>query len=150
MPYDDDEITPTRVVIGFWRWLWVGIGALAVIGGLVYAGHAFGWWLSAQDATHQAENTQNGYSNQTTLRQQVTSQLATVTGITTQIAGADGSQSLVTALKAQRMSIAGIVCSDAAEISGTPLPQQQAQWAAANCLDGSVSPQSPIYQAGQP
>lgn len=143
-----DDITPADVTAAFWRWFWVGAGALVVLGGLIYAGHVFGWWLSAQDATHQSQNTQNGYSNQTTLRQQVTAQLATVTSITTQIAEAGSDQSMITALKAQRMSIAGIVCQDASEITGTPLPAGQAQWAASNCLDGSVSPKSPLYQAG--
>jgi hypothetical protein len=144
-----DEITPGAVGRVFWRWFWVGAGALALIGGLVYAGHAFGWWLSAQDATHQAENTQNGYSNQTTLRQQVTSQLATVYSLTTQIAEAKGDQSLVSALVPQREQVAATVCSDAGQITGTPLPVQQAQWVAANCSAGTVSPNSPLYQAGQ-
>lgn len=144
------DLTPTDVAVTFWRWFWVGVGALALAGGLVYGGHVFGWWLSAQDATHQAQNTQNGYANQTTLRQQVTSQLAQVESITTQIAEAGGDQSLVTALKVQRASIAGTVCEDASEISGTPLPSQQAQWVTANCTAGTVSPQSPLYVTGAP
>jgi hypothetical protein len=146
----DDGITPGYVGAAFWRWFWVGAGALALIAGVTYAGHAFGWWLSAQNATHQAENTQNGYANQTTLREQITSQLAEVDTLTTQIANAKGDQSLITALKPQRMAVAGIVCGDAAEISGTPLPAQQAQWVSVNCLNGTVSPQSTYYQAGQP
>ncbi|HMH90003.1 MAG TPA: hypothetical protein VK586_02845 [Streptosporangiaceae bacterium] len=150
----DDDPTPAGVIRSTWRWFpaWVVVlfAACLLIGGLTYAGHVFGWWLSAQDATHQAQNTQNGYSNQTTLRAQVTSQLAAVETITTQIAAAGNDTSLTTALKAQRAGIAGIVCSDAAQISGTPLPAQQAQWASVNCADGAVSPQSPLYQAGQP
>ena len=150
----DDDPTPAGVIRGTWRWFpaWVVVlfVALLLIGGVTYAGHAFGWWLSAQDATHQAQNTQNGYSNQTTLRQQIDSKLADVDTITTQIAAAGTDASLVTALKAQRMSVAGIACGDAAEISGTPLPAQQAQWISVNCLNGTVSPQSSYYQAGQP
>jgi hypothetical protein len=145
-----DGITPGEVGAGFWRWFWVGAGALVLVGGLIWAGDAFGWWLSAQDATHQAQNTQNGYSNQTTLRAQVTTQLATVYSLTTQIAEAKGDQSLLTALEPQRMSVAGIVCADAAQVTGTPLPVQQAQWVTANCSGGTVSPNSPLYQAGQP
>ena len=143
-------ITPTDVAVQFWRWFWVGIGALVLAAGLILGGWAAGWWFTAQNATRQAELTQNGYANQTTLRQQVTSQLAQVDTITTQIAEAGSDASLVTALKAQRMSIAGIACSDAAQISGTPLPAQQAQWVSTNCADGTVSPQSTYYQAGQP
>lgn len=149
----DDAITPASAAVAFWRWFWVVlsmlIAVLAVAGGVILAGWAAGWWFTGQNATRQAEVTQNGYSNQTTLRQQITSQLATVTSITTQIAEAGGGQSTAAPLKAQRMAVASIVCSDAAEITGTPLPADQAQWTAANCSDGSVSPQSPIYQAGQ-
>lgn len=150
----DDDPTPAGVIRGTWKWFpaWVVVLFVAclLIGGLTYAGHVFGWWLSAQDATHQAENTQNGYSNQTTLRAQVTSQLAAVETITTQIAAAGTDTSLVTALSAQRAGIAAIVCGDAAQISGTPLPAQQAQWVSVNCQDGTVSPGSTYYQAGQP
>lgn len=143
-------ITPGQVGAGFWRWFWVGVGALALIGALIYAGHAFGWWLSAQNATHQAENTQNGYSNQTTLRAQVTSNFATLATIGTQIAANSSDASLVTALDAQRAATAATVCTDAAQVSGTPLPAQQAAWVTANCSDGTLSTASPDYQAGTP
>lgn len=145
-----DDITPTTVAVAFWRWFWVGAGALALFALVVLGGWQAGWWFTAHNANRQAEVTQNGYSNQTTLRQQVTSQLANVTSLTTQIAEAGKDASTVTALKAQRMAIAGMACQDASEISDTPLPRQQAEWVSANCQDGSVSPQSSIYQAGQP
>lgn len=144
------DLTPADVAVTFWRWFWVGAGALALITGLIIGGWQLGWWFQAQNATRQAQNTQNGYANQTTLRQQVTSQLAQVESITTQIAEAGGDRSLVTALKVQRASIAGTVCEDASEISGTPLPSQQAQWVTANCAAGTVSPQSPLYVTGAP
>lgn len=146
----NDGITPGGVAVAFWRWFWIGIGALALTGGLVYAGHAFGWWLSAQDATHQAENTQNGYANQSTLRQQVTQLFATLTSEGVQIAQAAGDPSMLAELKPERAATAAQICADAAQVSGTPLPAQQAQWVTSNCLDGTVSPSSPDYQAGQP
>jgi hypothetical protein len=145
-----DSFTPAEVAVRFWRWFWVGCVALVLTVALILGGWQAGWWFTAQNATRQAELTQNGYSNQVTLRQQVTSQLATVETITTQIAAAGTDQSLITALDAQRMGIAGIVCGDAAQITGTPLPVTQAQWVAANCASGTVSPNSAIYQAGQP
>ena len=151
--YDDDP-TPAGVIRETWRWFpaWVVVlfAALLLIGGVTWAGSALGWWLSAQDATHQAENTQDGYANQSTLRSQVTAKLADVDTITTQIAAAGSDTSLTAALKAQRADIAGIVCGDAAQITGTPLPAQQAQWVSVNCQDGAVSPGSALYQAGQP
>jgi hypothetical protein len=150
----DDDPTPAGVTREMWRWFPAWVNALiivfALIAGLTVAGHYLGWWLSAQDATHQAQNTQNGYANQTTLREQVTSKLADVDTLTTQIAAAGTDTSLVTALKSQRMGIAEIVCGDAAQVSGTPLPADQAQWVTANCAAGAVSPASSLYQAGQP
>jgi hypothetical protein len=145
-----EGITPTEVVSAFWRWFWVGVAGAVLLGGVILIGWQANWWFASHDATRQAELTQNGYANQSTLRAQVTSQLAAAGTITTQIAAAGGDTSLITALRAQRADIAGIVCADAAQISGTPLPAGQAQWVAANCTDGTVSPNSPLYQAGQP
>lgn len=108
-----------------------------------------GWWFASHNATRQAGVIQNGYSNQSTLRSQVTSKLADVATITTQIAAAKDSAE-VAALKDQRAAIAGIACSDAAQITGTPLPADQAAWVSANCSDGSVSPSSPLYVTGAP
>lgn len=151
---DRDDPTPAGVTREMWRWFPAWVNALIIVfvsvAALAVAGHYLGWWLSAQDATHQAQNTQNGYANQSTLRQQVTSQLAQVDAITTQIAEAGSDGGLAAALKVQRMAIAGTVCSDAAQVTGTPLPPQQAQWVSANCTAGNVSPSSTYYQAGQP
>lgn len=142
--------TPAEVITTFWKWFWVIVGALVLLAALILGGWQAGWWFQAHNATRQAQNTQNGYANQSTLRQQVTSQLAAVYSLTTQIAESKGDQPLIAALGPQRTAIAGIVCSDAAQVTGTPLPAQQAQWVTANCTGGTVSPDSTYYQAGQP
>lgn len=148
MSYNGD-ISPARAVATFGRWLPAIILVVVVIGGVVFAGWQSNWWFTAHNATRQAQAIQNGYSNQSTLRAQVTSKLADVAAITTQIAAAkDGAE--VTALKDQRAAIAGIACSDAAQVTGTPLPADQARWVSANCSDGSVSPGSTLYVAGAP
>jgi hypothetical protein len=143
-------ITPGEVGAGFWRWFWVGAAALALIGALIWAGDEFGWWLSAQNATHQAQNTQNGYSNQATLRAQVTQDFTTLTSLGVQIAAAKGDASMVTELKTEQAATAGKVCAEAVQVAGTPLPAQQAQWTAANCAEGNLSPNSPDYVPGAP
>lgn len=117
---------------------------IAVVG---FAGWRLHWWFAAQDATRQYQVTQNGVSNQTTLRQQITQQIANVDQITVQIAeypSLDGS------LEPQRAAVAATVCQDASEISGIPLPAQQAQWVSANCLAGTLRPGSAYYVEATP
>jgi hypothetical protein len=148
-----NDYSPRDVYRETGRWfgpaLVAGLAIIVLAAILTLVGWRIGWWFTAQNATRQAQVTQNGYSNQTTLRQQVTSKLADVAAITSQIAAAKDPAE-VSALKDQRAAIAGIACSDAAQITGTPLPAQQAQWVSANCSDGSVSPGSPLFVTGAP
>jgi len=143
------DFGPVQAATAFWRWFWVGLGALAVIGAFVLLMWQAGWWFAGQDAGRQAHLIRNGYSNQQTLREQITSQIANVDTIRTQIA-ATNDAGLISALKAQRAAIAATVCQDASEVTGDPLPAQQAQWATTNCQAGVVRPGSPYYQAGTP
>lgn len=149
-----NDITPGQVYRETGRWfgpaLVVGLAVLALALILGVVGWQAGWWFAAQDATRQAEVTQNGYSNQTTQRGQVTSKLADVASITTQIDSPGVTAQQAADLKAQRVAIAADVCAAAAQISGTPLPAQQAAWVTANCSDGSVSPSSALYVTGAP
>lgn len=150
----DDDPTPAGVTRSVWRWFPAWANALIAVfilgAGLTVAGHYLGWWLSAQNATHQAQNTQNGYSNQTTLRQEATQDFTTLTSIGVQIAGTKGDPSMVTELKAEQAATASKVCAEAAQVSGTPLPAQQAAWVTANCTAGALSPSSPDYVPGAP
>jgi hypothetical protein len=143
------DASPRSVMRAGWRWSGVAAIALVLLGALIIGGWQAGWWFAAHDATRQYQVTQDGDSNQSTLRAQITAQLANVTTITTQIA-VTGGQDEIAALKAQRAAVAGIACSDAQQISGLPLPAQQAQWVSTNCLDGAVSPGSSLYVSGAP
>jgi uncharacterized protein HemX len=145
----DDEITPTGVLVEGFRWLPVLIVTMAVLAALILGGWRAGWWFSNQNAGREAHQIRNGYSNQQSLREQITQQIGNVQAVTTQIA-ASTDPGLVTALKAQRMAIAAIVCQDVSEVTGDPLPAQQATWAAANCQAGNVAPGSSSYQIGTP
>lgn len=140
-------ITPGTVMSGFWRWFGVGVFALIVIGALILGGHYAGWWLSNDNATRLNQQIQNGASNQETLRAQVTDKIGAVQQITVQIADPQN-KPMAGALKAQRASVAGIACADAAQITGVPLHGQQAAWVAANCSDGNVKPSSSLYVQG--
>jgi cytochrome c5 len=123
-----------------------GLAVLVIGLILTLAGWRAGWWFAAQNATRQYQVTQNGTSNQHTLRDQISSKLADVASITVQLATAPAGQQ--PALKAQRAAIAGIACSDAGQVTGVPLPPDQAQWASRNCSAGTLSPGSPLYANG--
>ena len=126
----------------------VGILAVVVIGIICFVGWQVDGWFTNASINRQAHQTQNGYSNQTTLHQQVTSNIATVTSLTSQIDGAANSQQAAD-LKAQRAAVAATACEDASEVSSAdPLPAGQQQWVSANCANGVVSPSSSLYQGG--
>jgi predicted negative regulator of RcsB-dependent stress response len=149
-----DDINPNHVYRETGRWIGPVVFILAVLlvlgGAVTLACWQAGWWFTAHNATRQYQVIQNGVSNQDTLRAQITSKLADVSTITVQIAAAAHDPAEVSALKDQRAAVAGIACSDAAQVTGVPLPAQQAQWASTNCSDGAVSPGSSLYVAGAP
>jgi hypothetical protein len=138
-------------VIGYWRlgarWAAAGAVAAAILAALVLGGWRAGWWFSNRNASLGYQQVQLGASNQDTLRTQITAKLAEVETITVQIAA---DPPLNSPLKAQRAAVAGIVCSDAAGISGVALPAQQAAWIARNCTAGILSSSSPLYVNGAP
>ncbi|TVZ01235.1 hypothetical protein EAS64_33695 [Trebonia kvetii] len=125
------------------------LGTLALIAGIVFGGWQLGWWFQRANNTRSNELIQQGYSNQLTLSQQVTSKLAEVENITVQIAKAGNDTALTAALFPQRAAIASIVCQDADQIQSIQLPADQLAWIGANCEAGSLSPNSSLYQAGQ-
>ncbi len=143
------DITPGTVMSGFWRWFGVGLFTLIILAALILTGWQAGWWFAGQNATREAHLIRNGYSNQQTLREQITQQIANIDTLTTQIA-ATHDRNLISALTAQRAAVAGIACQDAAGVTGDPLPAQQAQWVTVNCAAGAVRPGSRFYQAGTP
>lgn len=144
-----DDITPGAVMSGFWRWFGTGVFALIVIGALILGGWQAGWWFSNQNVTRLNRQIQNGAPNQETLRAQITDKIGVVQQITVQIENPQN-KPMAAALRAQRASVAGIACADAAQITGVPLRGQQAAWVAANCEDGNVKPTSPLYVTGAP
>lgn len=116
---------------------------IALLAGLVFGGWALGWWFRGENANREAHVIRQGYSNQQTLREEVTRKIGDVQTISVQIAQL-GSTDLTTTqpLHAQRKAIVNIVCKDAEQITGDPLPTDQDQFVTANCKLGSISPDS--------
>ena len=134
------EITPGRVWAGFWTWLSVGLLALALTGGLIYAGSQFGWWLQSQGIRHQSDNIRGNYATQEAYVSQLSGYIATIDGIAVQEPQASGIQ--LADLKTQALGTGNQACQVAAQIS-IPLGADTG-WVRANCSGGAVSLSSPL------
>lgn len=141
------DITPGEVAVAFWRWFWVAVGACALIAALIVGGWRAGWWFAGQNATRQYQITQNGTSNQDALRTSIDSGFQRITAEDVQVAQAKdaGNTNLVGQIRVEEAAQAGVLCSDMEQVSGVPLPADQAAWNALNCVNGTVAPASVYY-----
>jgi hypothetical protein len=134
------EITPATVWAGFWKWLSVGVLGLALLGGIIYAGSQFGWWLQGQAIQHQSNNIRGNYATQESYVSQLSGYISTVEDIAFQEPQASGVQ--LAGLKAQALGVGNQACQVAAQIS-IPLGADSG-WVRANCSGGAVSLSSPL------
>lgn len=135
-----DDITPATVWAGFWRWLSIGILSLAVIGGVIYAGTQFGWWLQGQSINHQSQFIRGNYATQESYLSQLSNLIAQIRGIAVQEDGANGQQ--LADLRAQALGLGNQACQLIPQIS-IPLGADSS-WAGANCSAGAVTLTSPL------
>lgn len=119
------------------RYLVAAILAVALI---VLGGWQIGWWFAGQNVNRESHLIRNSYSNQQTLRDEITANVQNVFAINAQIAE---DPSAAPALKAQRVAVVNIICGDAVQVVGDPLAPSQASFINANCEAGSVRPGSP-------
>ena len=142
-----DDITPGEVAVAFWRWFWVGAIACALIAAVIVGGWQAGWWFTAQNATRQYQITQNGTSNQDTLRGQIDKGFQQITAEDVQVAQAKdaGNTNLVGQIRVEEAAQAGVLCSDMEQVTGVPLPADQSAWNSINCVNGTVAPGSAYY-----
>jgi hypothetical protein len=140
-----DEITPAQVWTGFWKWLSVGLLGLALLGGLIYAGSQFGWWLQGQGIAHQSNNIRNNYATQESYVSQLSGYVSSIEGIAVQEAGTSGQQ--LVNLQAQALGIGNQACGVAAQISISL--GADSSWVRANCSAGAVSVASPLRKGNQ-
>lgn len=117
------------------------VAAVLLIGVLTFGGWEIGWWFKGQNVNRESHILRNSYANQQTLRDQITAQIGNVLSIGPQIAE---EPSAAPQLKAQRAAIVNIVCGDAVQVVGDPLPSSQATFIKSNCLDGSINPSSSL------
>jgi hypothetical protein len=144
----DSELSPGRAIaIGALVFLTVCAIIAAVIGG----GYELGWFFQNNSAQREAHLIQNGFNFQSTLGQQITKGIDSVTQDSTEIKSAElqNMGSYANSLKAQRENDANTVCQQATEITGSiSTGAYQGRWIRVNCQGGSVSPSSVYYYVG--
>lgn len=146
----NDDITPGEFWNGFGRWIGTACALVLIAFLVILVGWRVGWWFSNQNATRGYQQTQNGTSNQDTLRTQITSGMTSLTAEGVQAAQAKGNSGLVGQIKVEEAAQAGTLCSDMQQVTGVSLPPQQVAWYNANCSMGVVSPTSPYYIPAAP
>ena len=145
-----DDFTPASFWQGFGKWFGVGLFVAVVIAGLILGGWRAGWWFSNQNATRGYQQTQNGTSNQDTLRAQITKGFTDLTAEDVQAAAAKGNPGLVGQIKIEASAQAGTLCQDMQQVTGVSLPPQQLAWYNANCSLGVLVPTSQYYIPAAP
>lgn len=119
------------------------VAGLVILGVIVFGGWKLGWWFRNENANQESHVIRNGYSNQQTLRDEISKNIGQVLAVTTQISMLrPDEQDSAAALQAQRKQIVIITCQKAAQVTGDPLPADQAQFVTANCTAGAIKPGS--------
>lgn len=106
---------------------------VVTIAAIAFGGWQLGWWFKAKNVDRQAHMIRNSYSNQQTLRDQITKNLSDVDMIDIQLSENPPNADQLTA---QQHAIKNIVCADAEQITGDPLPVDQNAWTTDNCKNG--------------
>lgn len=107
-----------------------GVSALAL---LVLGIWWVGWWFTAQNTNKQAHINRSNFGYQQTLRDEILTDLDAYNqaGVDASWPGANAQ-----ALQAQQKAVLNKLCREAAQVTGDPLPQDQADFVAANCMNG--------------
>lgn len=128
-----EVMTPRQVFRA--KMLLAGLAALVLMTALILGGWQAGWWFKKHNLDRQNHLNRSSYGNQQTLRDEITKKLSTVTDLDSQIVSNPVNKAQ---LVAQWHAVANIVCSDAEQVTGDPLPFDQLQWVGQNCVMGSA------------
>lgn len=99
-----------------------------------------GWWFHTENTQRQTHLNRESYGFQQAARDRITTEIEQVFTVNTELPNADPDQT--GPLEAQRKAITAMVCRDATQISGDPLPTDQEVFLDQNCSAGAVSPTS--------
>lgn len=140
-----DDYTPADFWKGFGTWIGVILFVGGITGLVILLGWQVGWWFNGQNATRQYQVTQNGVSNQDTLRANIGNWFVLLLQEQRSIIADRGNMSLEGQDKVEASATASRICGQAEQVTGVPLPPDQAAWVRANCTMGVLSPASSLY-----
>lgn len=150
--YDDYDITPGRALAEGTKWGSVGmvfvLALVAIFALLQFVMWPLHWWYYNDSVNREAHITQQSYSNQVTMVQQVQQKVSDIAVETTEMS-VPAYAGEVPGLRAQRAAEGNLACSDWSQL--TPTFQKssgEASWAQANCNGGILSISSPLYVKG--
>jgi hypothetical protein len=149
-------MSPAEFWVGFWKWAGTGIGlcvlGVVAIGALVIGGWQANWWFASHNATRSYQVQQEGVNNQDTTRANITQWFGNLTQENVQLTEAQTAKplnpTLVGQIKIELAAQADDICAAAENISGVPLPADQAKFVTVNCQDGVVISTSPYFIPG--
>jgi hypothetical protein len=124
----------------FWRSVPGVLFGLVLLAGVVVGMWQVGWIFHTANVNRDAQVNQQGYANQSAMRSEITRKLGDVEQYTTQLEN-PAYKPEWHGIKESRSFAAQLVCGDAAQVTDG-LPVNQAQWVTANCVDGTLSPNS--------
>lgn len=126
---DDDELRGCAMVVG------AILLALLLAVGIFFGGRELGWWLKADNTNRQAHIDRSNFAFQQTLRDQVTQHISDYQNMRAELSqpGIDNA-----GVSAQMHATANVICQEAIQITGDPLPADQQAWVSANCQYGSA------------
>lgn len=140
------DISPTQVVVAFWRWFWVAVCTAALLGAITIGLWQAHWWFFAQ-------NVQKGYNVTTHSQQYQQSLLFQMQGHLTNISATALDRTTIPqnspeqlTLRAQQLREITELCSESANFFPQPTPagQQMADAIAQNCMAGAPVPNPPL------
>lgn len=111
------------------------LGGVLVLVAVSIGGWYLHWHLAQANANRQSHLNRSQFGYQQTLREQITNNIATISGIDVQVTEADANTAA--ALKAQEAAITQMICQEATQVSGDPLPLNQSQFVQTHCPGGN-------------
>jgi hypothetical protein len=146
------SITPGRVWVGFWRWFWTAVCAVALLGAITIGLWQAHWWFFAQNVNRQYSVTVRSQAYQTSLvaeMQQHLSNIMSPSGLALTRARLPVNSPEQEVLRSQELSEVREFCSEGSNLipqAGIPGSQDLYSIYNKNCIAGVPVSSPPLAQ----